>query len=310
VGKEGPAPGAGGLVIVDKSAGMTSHDVVARIRRLANTRKVGHAGTLDPMATGVLVVGTERSTRLLGYLSGGNKTYAATIRLGVATDTDDAMGASISTADATGVGNDAIAAGIAALTGDIEQVPSTISAIKVDGKRAYHRARAGEEVELAARAVRVGRFAVLATRRAGDELPAGAIDLDVEVDCSTGTYIRALARDLGAALGVGGHVTALRRTRVGPFEVGQARTLEQLAENVDIVPLAVAARAIFPVRELDAVAARIVGNGGWIPAQDPPDAGPVAGFAPDGQLVALLGDKDGRSWPVVGFTGPRVTTAG
>jgi tRNA pseudouridine55 synthase len=295
----GPKPGLGGLVIVDKSAGMTSHDVVGRIRRLAGTRKVGHAGTLDPMATGVLVVGTERSTRLLGHLSGGDKTYAATIRLGVATDTDDAMGAPIATADAAAVTDEAIAAGIRALSGDIEQVPSTISAIKVDGKRAYNLARAGEEVELAARAVQVERFEVLATRREGEW-----VDLDVEVDCSTGTYIRALARDLGAGLGVGGHLTALRRTRVGPFGLDLAHTQDALADDFVTVPLALAARATFAHRDVDAEAARILVNGGWLPAElagVPGATGPTAVFGPDDWFCGLVEVRDGRARPIAVF---------
>ncbi|WP_425566229.1 tRNA pseudouridine(55) synthase TruB [Sporichthya brevicatena] len=278
---------------------MTSHDVVGRIRKLAGTRKVGHAGTLDPMATGVLVVGTERATRLLGHLAGGDKTYAATIRLGVATDTDDAMGSPTSTADASGVPDEAIAQGVAALTGDIEQVPSAISAIKVDGKRAYSRVRAGEEVELAARAVRVDRFEVLATRREGEY-----VDLDVEVDCSTGTYIRALARDLGAGLGVGGHLTALRRTRVGPFGVDEARSLEELAEELTLVPLNRAARAVFPSRDVDADAARILVHGGWLPAElagVPGETGPTAVFGPDDWFCGLVEVRSGRARPVAVF---------
>ncbi|MBA3744766.1 tRNA pseudouridine(55) synthase TruB [Sporichthya sp.] len=295
----GPKPGLGGLVIVDKFAGMTSHDVVGRIRKLANTRKVGHAGTLDPMATGVLVVGIERATRLLGHLAGGDKSYAATIRLGAATDTDDAMGMVTASADASAVGDEAIAAGIAVLSGDIEQVPSTISAIKVDGKRAYSRARAGEEVELAARAVQVERFAVLATRRAGEY-----VDLDVEVDCSTGTYIRALARDLGAGLGVGGHLTALRRTRVGPFGLDGAHTLDELAETWTTVPIAQAARATFAHRDVDAEAARILVNGGWLPAElagVEGATGPTAVFGPDEWFCGLIEVRDGRARPIAVF---------
>lgn len=301
----GPKPGLGGLVIVDKSAGMTSHDVVGRIRKLAGTRKVGHAGTLDPMATGVLVVGTERATRLLGYLAGGDKTYAATIRLGAVTDTDDAMGTVTATADASAVTDGAIAAGIAALSGDIEQVPSTISAIKVDGKRAYSRARAGEEVELAARAVRVSRFEVLVTRR---EQPLGmttsVVDLDVEVDCSTGTYIRALARDLGAGLGVGGHLTALRRTRVGPFTLDGAHTLDELAEDLTLEPVARAARQIFAHRDVDAEAARILVHGGWLPAEMAGvegATGHTAVFGPDDWFCGLVEIRNGRACPVAVF---------
>ncbi|HWN32921.1 MAG TPA: tRNA pseudouridine(55) synthase TruB, partial [Pseudonocardia sp.] len=201
-----------GLVVVDKPGGLTSHDVVGRLRRLLGTRKIGHAGTLDPMATGVLVLGVERATRLLGHLALDTKAYAATIRLGVATSTDDAEGEVTATRDAGAVDEAEVRAGMAALTGAIEQVPSSVSAIKVDGKRAYRRVRDGEQVELAARPVTVAEFALDAVHR-GD----GHTDLDVRVECSSGTYVRALARDLGAGLGVGGHLTALRRTRVGPF---------------------------------------------------------------------------------------------
>ncbi len=209
-----------GILLVDKPGGITSHDVVARARRALNTRKIGHAGTLDPMATGLLILGVGPATRLLTYIVGLDKTYEATIRLGASTDSDDADGTEIARADAAvlaAVTPDAVSAGIAALTGRIEQVPSTVSAIKVGGRRAYDLARAGEEVQLKARDVTVSRFEVLAVRPVD-----GAIDLDVVVDCSSGTYIRALARDLGAALGVGGHLTALRRTRIGAFRVEDA----------------------------------------------------------------------------------------
>ena len=201
-----------GLIVVDKPPGMTSHDVVARVRRLAQTRRVGHGGTLDPMATGVLVLGVGRATRLLTYVIGADKGYAATIRLGQSTVTDDAEGPVVTEAPAGSVDDAAIQAGLAALTGVISQVPSAVSAIKVGGQRAYARVRAGEEVALAARQVTVSRLDLLDVRRLGE-----VIDLDVAVDCSSGTYVRALARDLGAGLGVGGHLTALRRTRVGGF---------------------------------------------------------------------------------------------
>ncbi|HWT32259.1 MAG TPA: tRNA pseudouridine(55) synthase TruB, partial [Microbacterium sp.] len=217
--------GPTGILLVDKPGGMTSHDVVARSRRALNTKKIGHAGTLDPMATGLLILGVGPATRLLTYLVGLGKTYEATIRLGVATDSDDADGRITATADAAHVTGAQIDAGVVQLTGPISQVPSTVSAIKVDGRRAYDLARAGEDVQLKARDVVVSRFEVLA-RRPGD----GVIDLDVVVDCSSGTYIRALARDLGAGLGVGGHLTALRRTRIGPFAVAEARPVPDAAE--------------------------------------------------------------------------------
>lgn len=230
---------AAGVLLVDKPGGMTSHDVVARARRALGTRKIGHAGTLDPMATGLLVLGVEGATRLLTFVVGLDKTYEATIRLGESTDSDDADGAVTQVTDASSVDSAAIADGISALTGGIAQVPSRVSAIKVDGRRAYDLARAGEDVVLAARDVTVSRFDVRAERRT-----TGLIDLDVVVDCSSGTYIRALARDLGAALGVGGHLTALRRTRIGPFEVADAVSVDALSAEGLLDPADVAVRVL------------------------------------------------------------------
>jgi tRNA pseudouridine55 synthase len=283
-----------GLVIVDKPVGMTSHDVVARLRRILRTRKVGHAGTLDPMATGVLVCGVERGTKLLGHLALDTKAYIATIRLGAATTTDDAEGEVISTADASAVdpsalSDAAIAAGVIALTGPIDQVPSSVSAIKVDGQRAYARVRAGEQVVLAARPVTVSSFDVLARRGA---------DLDVAVACSSGTYVRALARDLGAALGVGGHLTALRRTRVGPFTLAQARSLEQLeAEPGLSLTLDEAVAVAFPRRDVDTSEADDLSHGRPLPAAGVEGIQGV--FAPDGHVLALVRDRDGHARPVV-----------
>src|ERR1700759_2026382 len=253
--RDPPPPG---LLVVDKPAGWTSHDVVGKVRGLVGTRKVGHAGTRDPMPTGVLVLGVERATKLLGHLALDTKTYLATIRLGVETTTDDAEGEPTATADASGVEDAALAAGVTALTGDIAQVPSTVSAIKVDGRRAYERARAGEEVTLEARPVHVARFCGLATRRGGPTL-----DLDVVVHCSSGTYVRALARDLGRGLGVGGHLTALRRTRVGPFTLAHARDLAPPGAEADggrgraslSLDLDAAVGTAFPRREVDAAGA-------------------------------------------------------
>ncbi len=295
---------ADGVVVVDKPAGWTSHDVVARMRRLAATRKVGHAGTLDPMATGVLVVGIGRATRLLSYLSGEDKAYDATIRLGVRTVTDDAEGAVTAVADASGVAVAAVEDGVRALTGQILQVPATVSAIKVAGERAYARVRAGEAVELAARPVTVSRFEVLAVRPATGPGGTPVLDVDVAVECSSGTYVRALARDLGAALGIGGHLTALRRTRVGGFRLAAARTLDELAAEPDdrplpVLPLADAARATFPVRELTAGEAVDLGHGRGIDRAD--EAGTVAAIGPDGVLVALVEPRDGRLRPTVVF---------
>ena len=298
-----------GLVIVDKPGGMTSHDVVARIRRLAGTRRVGHAGTLDPMATGVLVVGVEKATRLLGYLTLTEKEYAATIRLGQSTSTDDAEGEITSAAPAADVSAETLAAEVNRLTGEIWQVPPAVSAVKVDGQRAYRLTRAGAAPELKPRPVTVYEFTITAVRRDGD-----LMDVDATVRCSSGTYIRALARDLGATLGTGGHLTCLRRTRVGGYRIEMARTLEQLAEHFEIVPLAQAAAAAFPRRDLSADEAGRLAHGGRLATQAAPTAQatptaqaaatadhPTAAFAPDGSLVALLAEQDGQARPLVVF---------
>lgn len=270
-----------GIVVVDKPAGLTSHTVVARIRRLAGTRKVGHAGTLDPMATGVLVVGLNRATRLLGHLQLADKSYDATIRLGATTTTDDAEGEILTTAAVDGVTAEAISTAVAAYRGEISQVPSKVSAIKVDGKRAYERVRAGEEVALKARTVTVSRYDVLDVRVGPD-----GVDVDVSVDCSSGTYIRALARDLGADLGVGGHLTALRRTRVGSFGLETAHTLESLAESFDWLPIADVAAGTFPRYDVDDAQAAAIRTGRQLPGLELP-AGQTAMFAPDGTFLAL-----------------------
>lgn len=297
---------ADGFVVVDKPQGWTSHDVVGRMRRLAGTRKVGHAGTLDPMATGVLVLGIGKATRLLTYVVGADKDYDATIRLGVATTTDDAEGQVLSVADPGAVervDRAALDAAIADLTGDIQQVPTSVSAIKVDGKRAYALVRAGESVELQARPVTVSRFETLAVRPLTATVPDAdadvpVVDIDVRVTVSSGTYVRALARDLGAALGTGGHLTALRRTRVGGYDLAGARTLEQLETQADAdgtlatLPMAEAARATFPVRELDEDEVRALGYGQWVAPSDRSEV--VAALSPSGELVALLEDTRRR----------------
>lgn len=301
---------ADGVLVVDKPAGWTSHDVVARLRRFAATRKVGHAGTLDPMATGVLVVGVGRATRLLTYLTGADKAYDATVRLGAATLTDDAEGEVLTAADASAVTREDVEAGARALTGDLRQVPAAVSAVKVAGARAYARVRAGEAVELAARPVTVSRFDVLATRPAvatgPDGAPVPALDVDVRVECSSGTYVRALARDLGAALGVGGHLVALRRTRVGGFDLPAARTLDALAAEpadrpLPVLPLADAAAATFPVRALTADEATALGHGRAIAALPSDGPGTAAALAPDGTLVALVEPRGAGLRPVVVF---------
>ena len=288
---------ASGLVVVDKPSGWTSHDVVARIRRLAGTRRVGHAGTLDPMATGVLVVGIEKATRLLGHLTLTEKEYLATIRLGQATDTGDADGTVVSASPAGALTLARVRAAAAPLTGEIQQVPPAVSAVKVRGRRAYQLAREGKAPVLDARAVTVHEFTI------SDPRPAGAdgclLDVTAVVRCSSGTYVRALARDLGESLGVGGHLTMLRRTRVGPYRLSDARTMDELAADLRVMPLAHAAAAAFPVRSLTEAETRGLSHGASLNAAG--SAGPVAALAPDGTLVALVEERDGQSRPLAVF---------
>ena len=284
---------ASGLVVVDKPAGLTSHDVVSRVRRLAGTRKVGHAGTLDPMATGVLVLGVNRATRLLGHLMLTEKAYDATVRLGVATTTDDAEGEVIETASTAGLDETAVRAALTGFVGEIEQVPTAVSAIKVDGKRAYQRVRDGEDVQLKARPVTVHELVVHDVRREDDHL-----DVAISVRCSSGTYIRAIARDLGARLGVGGHLTALRRTAVGPYDLGTARTLDELGEEFALMPIAEAARRAFPARELDEAHAADVRVGRPL---DHAVDGVTAVFDPAGEFLALYEPRNGAAKPVAVF---------
>ncbi len=279
------AAASDGLLVVDKPAGWTSHDVVARGRRIAGTRKVGHAGTLDPMATGVLLLGVGRATRLLGHLALTTKGYDATIRLGQRTITDDAEGEVVETvaADAT---EEEIIAAIARLTGEIDQVPSSVSAIKIDGRRSYARVRAGEDVDIPARPVTVSEFSVSAVRRHDD----GLVDVDVHVECSTGTYVRALARDLGGLLGVGGHLTALRRTRVGPFGLDRASTLEELEvgpADAFVVPLAVVAEASFPSYVTPDELVPAIRNGRPLEVDLGVTGEPVAVMSAAGEFLAL-----------------------
>lgn len=301
-----------GLLLVDKPQGVTSHDVVGRVRAIFGTRRVGHAGTLDPMATGLLIVAVGRATKLLGYLALETKTYTATIRLGQATDTDDADGTVISRADASGLTEAALAAGVATLTGEIDQVPSSFSAIKVDGQRAYDLARGGEDVRLAARRVTVRRFAILAPARR--DPAAGTVDIEVLVDCSTGTYVRALARDLGARLGVGGHLTRLRRESIGPFAVmgaldafpdgitprGEPRPpiadalRNEAAEHV--IPVDTAVRTAFGCRTVTDAEATELSFGRSIPPAG--IDGTYAAVTEAGAFVALLGESTDSARPV------------
>ncbi|MEV0240031.1 tRNA pseudouridine(55) synthase TruB [Streptomyces sp. NPDC050674] len=285
-----------GLVIVDKPSGFTSHDVVAKMRGIARTRRVGHAGTLDPMATGVLVLGVERATKLLGHLALTEKEYLGTIRLGQNTLTDDAEGDITSTTDASQVTRDAIDAGVAKLTGDIMQVPSKVSAIKINGVRSYKRARDGEEFDIPARPVTVSSFGVYDVREAVAEDGTAVLDLVVSVVCSSGTYIRALARDLGADLGVGGHLTALRRTRVGPYKLDAARTLDQLQQELTVMPIAEAAAAAFRRWDVDARRAKLLTNGVRLEMPETyAGAGPVAVFDQEGRFLALVEEQRGKA---------------
>ncbi|TFC12187.1 tRNA pseudouridine(55) synthase TruB [Cryobacterium algoritolerans] len=293
---------ASGLVLIDKPPGWTSHDAVARTRRLAGTRKVGHAGTLDPMATGLLILGINSSTRLLTYVVGLDKEYLATIRLGAATTTDDAEGEELGRAPAgavAGITPEAIAAGILALTGDISQQPSAVSAIKVDGVRAYARVRAGEAVDLPARPVTVRAFELLRATSVD-----GFLDLTVRVDCSSGTYIRALARDLGADLSVGGHLTSLRRTRIGPFRIEEASPLTELDVASALIGPAAAATRILGRLDLTEEQSIDLGHGKRIvlgTGQDRGQAGPVAAIAPGGRLVGLVEFRGGQAKCLVNF---------
>jgi tRNA pseudouridine55 synthase len=292
---------APGILLVDKAPGMTSHDVVARARRALSVRRVGHAGTLDPMATGLLVLGVGAATRLLGHLGGHDKTYAATIRFGQSTVTDDREGEVLTTTSAARLTDDDVRAALAAQTGPLQQVPSSVSAVKVGGRRSYDRVRAGEAVELAPRSVTVHALGVHRVERPTPEL----VDAEVTVSCTAGTYIRAIARDAGAALGVGGHLTALRRTASGPFTVAQAAPVEAAAGallaggGAGFLPLADAATAVFPARALTGNEARALVHGQRVPATGAP--GLTAALGPDGRLVALVEDAGRTARVVVGF---------
>ncbi|MBV7295252.1 tRNA pseudouridine(55) synthase TruB [Corynebacterium sp. TAE3-ERU12] len=282
-----------GIVVVDKPQGLTSHDVVAKLRRIFHTRRVGHSGTLDPMATGVLVVGINRGTKFLPHVHADAKSYSATIRLGMATHTDDAEGEELSRTDATAVTDEAIREKVATLTGDIMQVPAAVSAIKIDGVRAHERIRRGEEVNIPARPVSVDCFEIMEIRRDTE----GFVDIDVAVGCSAGTYVRSLARDLGDALGVGGHLTSLRRTSAGPFTIGDALSLEAL-EDTPVLSMSLdqACARCFPVRTVSADEAALLSEGQWL--QPEGYDGVYAAQAPDGHVMALLEEQGKRAKPV------------
>ncbi|MHA2789205.1 tRNA pseudouridine(55) synthase TruB [Corynebacterium sp. S7] len=277
-----------GIVVVDKPGGMTSHDVVARLRRFFKTKKVGHAGTLDPMATGVLVLGIGRGTKLLAHFVAHDKTYAATIRLGQATSTEDAEGELVSEADASSISDDAIRTAVAELTGTIMQVPSKVSAIKVNGRRAHELVREGIEFELEPREITVFSFDVLEIRRHGQ-----LVDVDVRVHCSSGTYIRAIARDLGARLGVGGHLIALRRETVGSFTLDSARTLDELEEAPEFsMGLDEAMKRAWPTLDVTADEYEALAMGKWLEPRGL--EGVHAAVGPDGRVVALVAEKGKR----------------
>ena len=274
---------------------MTSHDVVAIARRALGTRKVGHAGTLDPMATGILVLGFNNGTRLLQYITDGDKTYQATVVLGAATVTDDAEGEVISSADTSSITDAAIENELSRMRGTIMQRPSSVSAVKVDGERAYDRVRAGEVVELAAREVTISQLDILQIRRLG-----ARIEVDIEVTCSAGTFIRAIARDCGAALGVGGHLSSLRRSRVAGFGLDRAISLTQLkSEQFTVLPLSDVARATFKVRDLGLDERSELSFGRALTANSTDDI--YAGISADNELIALLSNKDGFAKPIAVF---------
>ena len=274
-----------GVVVVDKPAGVTSHHVVGRLRRLLGTRRIGHAGTLDPMATGVLILGVNRATRMLGYLALHDKRYLATVRLGQGSTTDDADGEVAAVADASGITPSDLEPAFAALRGRIQQVPSAISAIKVNGKRAYDLARRGVEVELKAREVEVTRLDVLASHPG-----EGILDVDIDVECSSGTYVRAIARDLGKSLGVGGHLTALRRTRIGSYDLSMAVELGE--DPPTMMSMADAAKRSFPCVTVDLGRAADVGFGRRLDMTVPADVTGI--LSPAGELLALYRpDGDG-----------------
>ncbi|MGO3886290.1 MAG: tRNA pseudouridine(55) synthase TruB [Mycetocola sp.] len=294
-----------GVILVDKPQGLTSHDVVTRVRRAAGTRKVGHAGTLDPMATGLLVVGINSSTRLLTYLVGADKRYEATITLGATTSSDDAEGEFLTRSDAAlvaAVTDEAIDAGVAELTGDINQVPNAVSAIKVDGRRAYDRARAGEDVVLASRPVTIHRFEVGERRRTEN-----GYELDVVVECSSGTYIRALARDLGAGLGVGGYLSRLRRTRVGAFDVADAAELEDLQVADHLLSPAVVASTVVERWDVDQATALALAQGKKL--ADAGAEGLRAAVGPGDRLIGIVRAAKGVVRSVTNFPDTE-TTAG
>jgi len=290
--------GKDGLVIVDKEPGWTSHDVVARLRRIAGTRRVGHAGTLDPMATGVLILGINQATRLLGHLASKRKSYNATIRLGSTTITDDAAGEILDQAShdqVMAISEAQIAHSIEVFRGSIWQRPSAVSAIKIDGVRSYARVRAGEEVVLPERQVTIYRFDFAVAARTDSY-----IDLSATVECSSGTYIRALARDLGAALGIGGHLTRLRRTSVDSFTLEEAHKIGDYEREFSYLPMAEVARRAFPIRMLDEEEGRNLSHGRALAPSESDDV--IAAISVDNHLLALIQNRLGQARPLAVFS--------
>ncbi len=322
-----------GLLIVDKPQGITSHDVVSRTRRLAHTRRVGHAGTLDPMATGVLVLGINKATRLLTWITDHSKRYEAQVRFGVETTSEDAEGEVTSAKGCDGLGNEEIEAVLSRFRGTISQVPSALSAIKVNGKRAYARVRAGEDVKLEPREIEISLLETQGQPRShrveyalgGKSTQVNCVDLNVVVECSAGTYIRALARDLGNALGCGAHLTSLRRTRVGEFSIDSAHTLQSLDEaaqqsggeaSLPLTSLSDAAREMFPCLLLSEAEAGAFSHGQaprrkasevvrfveeYFPGTQPGEHGPIAACRGDGEVLGLLKIIDNRFATVLVF---------
>ncbi|WP_068480262.1 tRNA pseudouridine(55) synthase TruB [Pseudoclavibacter helvolus] len=283
------SPGPNGVLLLDKPQGPTSHTLVAMTRRALGTRKVGHAGTLDPMASGLMILGVGGATRLLTYFVGDDKEYYATVRLGVSTNTEDAEGEVTATAPAGSVAEvtpERIEAAMAALRGPIKQIPSSVSAIKVDGVRAYKRVRDGEDVQLAARAVTIAELELLASH---DALAGGepVVDLEIRVSCSSGTYIRALARDLGAALGTGAHLTALRRTRVGDFSIADAVAPDADELEKRLMTPSQAALRRFRAFEATAQQAADIRNGKKLRLSEPVDDGLLAAIDTEGDLIGI-----------------------
>ena len=286
---------AHGFLVIDKDPDMTSHDVVAMGRRALGTRKVGHAGTLDPMATGVLVVGFGNGTRLLQYVTNGDKSYLATVVLGAATITDDHEGEIISTADVSAITDAAIESELAKMRGTIAQRPSSVSAVKVDGERAHARVRAGEVFELPAREITISQLEILEIRRVENR-----IEVDIDVTCSAGTFIRAIARDCGAALGVGGHLNKLRRTRVAGFGLDRTVSIAALKAR-DFTPLTMAdvARATFAVRTVDLAEATELSFGRALAANASDEI--TAAISAADEVLALLQNKEGKALPIAVF---------